>query len=47
MIFVHVDNKEKDVLILGEGPTQGLDGTTLTTEKRTQLILLKITRNFV
>ena len=35
MIFVHVDNKEKDVLILGEGPTQGLDGTTLTTEKRT------------
>ena len=30
---VHVDNKKKDILILGEGPTQGLDGTTLTTEK--------------
>ena len=29
----HVDNKEKDTLILGEGPTQGLDGTTLTAEK--------------
>ena len=28
--FVHVDNKKKDILILGEGPTQGLDGTTLT-----------------
>ena len=30
---VHVDNKKKDILILGEGPTQGLDGTTLTEEK--------------
>ena len=26
---VHVDNKGKDILILGEGPTQGLDDTTL------------------
>ena len=30
---VHVDKTIKDVLILGEGPTQGLDGTTLTAEK--------------
>ena len=30
---VHVDNKKKDILILGKGPTQGLDGTTLTAEK--------------
>ena len=30
---VHVDNKKKDVLILDESPTQGLDGTTLTAEK--------------
>ena len=30
---VHVDNKKKDILILGEGPEQGLDGTTLTAEK--------------
>ena len=30
---VHVDNKEKDILILGEGPTQGLDDTTWTAEK--------------
>ena len=29
---VHIDNKKKDVLILGEGPTQGLDDTTLTTK---------------
>ena len=27
---VHIDNKNKDILILGEGPTQGLDDTTLT-----------------
>ena len=25
---VHVNNKNKDILILGEGPTQGLDDTT-------------------
>ena len=29
---LHVDNKEKDILILGEEPTQGLDDTTLTAE---------------
>ena len=26
---VHIDNKNKDILILGEEPTQGLDDTTL------------------
>ena len=31
---VHVDNKKKNILILGEGPTQGLDGTTLTAGKK-------------
>ena len=30
---VHVDNKKKYILILGEGPTQGLDDTTLTAKK--------------
>ena len=29
---VHIDNKNKDILILGKGPTQGLDDTTLTAE---------------
>ena len=29
---VHIDNKNKDILILGEGTTQVLDDTTLTTE---------------
>ena len=31
---VHIDNKGKDILILGEGPTQGLDDTTLTAEAK-------------
>ena len=31
---VHVDNKKKYILVLGEGPTQELDDTTLTAEKK-------------
>ena len=31
---VHVDNKGKDILILGEGPTQGLDDTKLIAEAK-------------
>ena len=36
---VNIDNKNKDILILGEGPTKGLDDTTLTTEAKYLLIL--------
>ena len=32
--FVHVDNKMKDILILEQRPTDGLDDTTLTAEKQ-------------
>ena len=28
------DNKGKDTLIVGDGPTQGLDGTTFTAEAK-------------
>ena len=31
---VYIDNKNKDILILGEGLTQGLDDTTLTIEAK-------------
>ena len=31
---VHVDNKKKDILILGKGLTEGLDDTTLTAEEK-------------
>ena len=27
---MHIDNKDKDILIRNEGPTQGLDDNTLT-----------------
>ena len=30
--FAHIDNKKKDILVLGKGPTQGLEHT-LTAEK--------------
>ena len=36
---IHVNNKRKYILVLGRGPTQGLE-STLTTEKCTQLTLL-------
>ena len=31
-LSVHVDNKKKDILILGKGPTKGLDDTTIMAE---------------
>ena len=31
--LVHIDNKKKDILILGKSPTNGLDDTALTAEK--------------
>ena len=31
-LSVHIYNKNKDILILGEGPAQGLDDTTWTAE---------------
>ena len=31
--FVHVDSRRSYISILGKGPTQGLDDTTLTAEK--------------
>ena len=47
---VHVDNKnnkKKYILVLDEGPAQGLDSTTLTAEKKIQLVLLKIIKSFI
>ena len=43
---VHVDNKKKDILILGEGSTQGLDGTTLTAEKNYSINFTKSRKKF-
>ena len=35
----HVDNRKRNILILGEGPTQELDDTTLIQKKCIQSIL--------
>ena len=40
---VQVDNKTKDIIILGEGPTQGFDDTKLTAEDK-YLINFSVTR---
>ena len=43
---VHVENKKKDILILGEGPAQGLDDTTLTAEKKYSINVTETRKKF-
>ena len=43
---VHIDNKKKDILVLGRGPTQGLE-STLTTEKKYSINFTVTKKNFV
>ena len=45
--YVHIDNKNKDILILGEGPTQGLNDTTLTAEARYPINFTQPNKRFV
>ena len=44
---VNIDNKRKDILILGEGPTQGLDDTTLTAEAKYPMNFTQPGKRFV
>ena len=44
---VHFDNKGKDILILSEGPTQGLDDTKLTAETKYPICFTKSNRRLV
>ena len=44
---VYIDNKNKDLLILGEGPTQGLDDNTLTSEAIYPISLAQPSKRFV
>ena len=44
---LHTDNKNKDILILGEGTTQGLDDTTLTAEAIYPINLTRPNKRFV
>ena len=42
----HIDNKGKDISILGKGPTQGLDDTTLTAEAKYLINFSRSQRKF-
>ena len=44
---VHIDNKKKDILILGIGPTQELDDTMLTAEAQYSINFQYQIENFV
>ena len=44
---VHVDNNGKDILTLGEGPTQGLDDMTLTAEAKHPINFTQSGKKFV
>ena len=44
---VYIDNKRKNILIIGKGPPQGLDDTTLTAETQFQFFFLNQIENFV
>ena len=46
-LSVHIDNKGTDILILGEGPTQGLDDTTLTAEAKYPINFTQSGKSFV
>ena len=41
----HIDNKKKDILFLGKGPTQGLE-STLTAEKIYSIYFTVTKNNF-
>ena len=44
---VHINNINKDILILGKGPTQGLDGATLTAETKYPINFTQSGKRFV
>ena len=44
---VHINNKNKDILILVERPTQGLDDTTLTGETKYPINFTQSGRRFL
>ena len=43
----HVDNKNKDILILGEGQIQGLDDTKLRAERKYSINFTQPNKRFV
>ena len=46
-LLSHADNRKNHFLVLGEGPTFGINGRFGSPEKNLVLILVKQTKNFV
>ena len=46
-LSVHIDNMEKDILILGKGPREGLDDTKLTAETTYPVNFTQLNKRFV
>ena len=44
---VHINNNNKDILMLSEGPTQGLDDTALTSEAKYHINFTQSGKRFV
>ena len=44
---VHLDNNGKGIIILGKGPTQGLEDTTLTAEAKYPIIFVQSGKRFL
>ena len=44
---MHIDNKNNDILILGEGPTLELDDTTLTAKSKYPINFAQPRKRFV
>ena len=44
---VHIDGRNKIILVLGEGPTQGLDNATITAEAKYPINFTELEKRFV
>ena len=44
---MHVDDKKRDILVLGKGPTQGLDNTAITAEAKYSINFTESGKRFV
>ena len=45
--YLHIDNKRRDILVFGEGPTQVLDDTTLTAEAKYPINFTQSGKRFI
>ena len=45
--YMHIDNKNKDILVLSERPTEELDGTTLTAKAKYPINFAQSVKRFV